>query len=44
MKHLATEIYKLKNVLSPETAKKAFIFQENKNHNLKSGTHLINRN
>ena len=44
MKHLATEIYKLKNVLSPETAKKAFIFQENENHNLKSGTHLINRN
>ena len=44
IKNLTTEIYKLKNLLSPEIAKKAFIFQENKNYNLKSGTHLINRN
>ena len=42
--YLATEIYKVKNCLSPEIMKEVFIFQENENYNLRSGTHLTNRN
>ena len=44
LQYLATEIYKVKNCLSPEIMKEVFIFQENENYNLTSGTHLINRN
>ena len=42
--YLATEIYKVKNCLSPEIMKEVFIFQENENYNLRSGTHLMNIN
>ena len=41
---LATEIYKVKNCLSPEIMEEVFIFQENENYNLMSGAHLTNRN
>ena len=44
LQYLATEIYKVKNSLSPEIMKEVFIFQENENYNLRSGTHLPNRN
>ena len=44
VQYLATEIYKVKNSLSPEIMKEIFIFQENENYNLRSGTHLMNRN
>ena len=44
LQYLATEIYKVKNCLSPEIMKEVFIFQENENYNLRSGTHLMNRN
>ena len=44
LQYLATEIYKVKNCLSPEIMKEVFIFQENENYNLGSGTHLMNRN
>ena len=42
--YLAPEIYKVKNYLSPEIMKEVFIFQENGNYNLRSGTHLMNIN
>ena len=44
LQYLATEIYKVKNCLSPEIIKEVFIFQENKNYNLRSGPHLTTRN
>ena len=44
VEYLATEICKVKNCLSPEIMKAIFIFQENENYNLKSGTHPMNRN
>ena len=44
LQYLATEIYKVKNCLSPEIMKEVFIFQENENYNLRSGTHLTNIN
>ena len=44
LQYLATEIYKVKHSLSPEIMKEIFIFQENENYNLRSGTHLMNRN
>ena len=43
LQRLATEIYKVKNGLSPEIMKEVFIFHENCNYNLRSGTHLANR-
>ena len=43
VQYLATEIYKVKNSLSPEIMKEVFIFRENENYNLRSGTHLMNR-
>ena len=42
--HEKLKIYKVKNGLSPEIMKEVFIFQENENYNLRSGTHLTNRN
>ena len=39
LQYLATEIYKVKNSLSPEIMIEIFIFQENENYNLRSGTH-----
>ena len=44
LQYLATEIFKVKNSLSSEIMKEVFIFQENENYNLRSGTHLMNRN
>ena len=44
VQYLATEMNKVKNCLSPEIMEEAFIFQQNENYNLKSGTHLMNRN
>ena len=44
LQYLATEIYKVKNCLSPEIMKEVLIFQENENYNLRSGTHLMNIN
>ena len=44
LQYLATEIYKVKNCLSPEIMKEIFIFQKNENDNFKSGAHLMNRN
>ena len=44
LQYLATEIYIVKNYLSPEIMKEVFIFHENENYNLRSGTHLMNRN
>ena len=44
LKYLATEAYKVKNCLSPEIMKEVFVFQENENYNLRSGTHVTNRN
>ena len=43
LQYLATEIFKVNNSLSSEIMKEVFIFQENENYNLKSGTHLMNR-
>ena len=39
--YLVTEIYKVKNNISPEIMRD---FQENENYNLRSGTHLASRN
>ena len=44
LQYLATEIYKVKHSLSSEIMKEVFIFQENENYNLRSDTHLVNRN
>ena len=44
IQYLATEIYKGKNGPSPEIMNEVFIFQENENYDLRSGTHLTNRN
>ena len=40
LQYLATEIYKVKNCLYHEIMKDVFIFQENQNDNVRSGTHL----
>ena len=42
--YLATEIYKVKSGFSPEIMEEIFIFQENENYNIRSATHLTNRN
>ena len=44
LQYLATEIYKVKNGPSPEIMNEVFIFQENENYDLRSGTHPTNRN
>ena len=44
LQYLATEINKVKNCLASEIMKEVFIFQANQNYNLRSGTHLMNRN
>ena len=44
LQYLAKEIYKVKNCLSPEIMKEVSFFQGNENYNLRSGTHLMNRN
>ena len=42
--YLITEVYKVKNNISPEIMRDIFHFQENKNYNLRSDTHLASRN
>ena len=42
--YLVTEVYKVKNNISPEIMKEIFHFQENENYTLRSGTHLASRN
>ena len=42
--YLVTEVYKVKNNISPEIMRDIFHFQENENFNLRSGTHLASRN
>ena len=42
--YLVTEIYKVKNNISPEIMKEICFFQENENYILRSGTHLASRN
>ena len=44
LQHLATEILKVKNGLSPIIMNKVFNFQENESYNLKSGIPLASRN
>ena len=42
--YLVTEIYKVKNNISPEIMRDIFHFQESENYNLRSSTHLAFRN
>ena len=44
LQYLVTEIYEVKNDLSPEIMKEVFVFQENENYDFRSGTHLANSN
>ena len=44
LQYLATEIFKIKNDLSPEIMKEVFIFKENEAYSLRSGKHLARRN
>ena len=44
LQYLATQICKIKDGPSPETMKEVFIFRENENYYLRSGTNLANRN
>ena len=44
LQHLATELFKVKNDLSPEIMKEIFAFQENETYNLRSGNHLARKN
>ena len=41
--YLVTEVYKVKNNISPEIMKEIFHFQENHNYTLRSSTHLASR-
>ena len=43
LQYLATELFKVKNGLSPEIMKEIFVFQESDNYNLRSGNHLHKR-
>ena len=42
--YLVTEVYKVKNSISPDNIKDIFHFQEQENYNLRSHTHLPSRN
>ena len=42
--YLVTEVCKVKNNISPEIMRDIFLFQENENYNLRTGTHLTSRN
>ena len=44
LQHLATELFNVKNDLSPEITKQIFVFQENETYNLKSGNQLARKN
>ena len=40
IQYLATKLITVKNCLSPEIMREMFVFQENENYNLRSGSHL----
>ena len=40
LQYLATDLFKVKNGLSPEIMKIIFVSQENETYNLRSGNHL----
>ena len=42
--YLATELFKVKNSLSPEIIKEIFVFQENETSNLRCDNHLARKN
>ena len=42
--YFVSEIYKVKNNISPDVMNDIFHFQKNANYNLRSGTHLASRN
>ena len=42
--NLVTEIYKVRNSISPDVMRDISLFQENENCKLSSGTHLVSRN
>ena len=44
IQHLATEIFKVKNSLSPIIIHEVFNFQENESYNLRTGINLASRN
>ena len=39
LQYLATELFKVKNGLSPKIMKEIFVFQESNTYNLRSGNH-----
>ena len=41
---MATELFKVKNGLSPEIMKEIFVFREGDTDNLRSGNHLARKN
>ena len=41
--YLATELFKVKNSLSPEIIKEIFVFQENETSNLRRDNHLAQK-
>ena len=43
LQYLATELFKVKNGLSPEIMKEIFVFQESDTYNLRNGNHLARR-
>ena len=43
LQYLATELFKVKNDLSPEIMKEIFVFQKNESYNLKSANHLARK-
>ena len=44
LQYSATELFKVKNALSPEIMKEIFIFQESETYSLRSGNHLARKN
>ena len=44
LQYLATELFKVKNDLSPEIVKEIFVFQKSETYNLRSGNHLVRKN
>ena len=44
LQHLATELFKVKNSLSPEIMEEIFVFKENETYNLRSGNQLARKN
>ena len=44
LQHLASELFKVKNDLSPEIMKELFAFHKNETYNLRSGNHLAQEN